>query len=72
MKNSNQKNISSDRYPKQGSYLNKRVGVIFNFEMECEIEGEVIRDDIEHPWSMIIKLDNGWVVSSIECQYRPL
>ena len=64
------KNISADKYPKQGSFLNKIVEVCFHYDTTATMCGMVIRDDIEEPGELIILLENGWVVRSQECQYR--
>jgi hypothetical protein len=33
--------------------------------------GEVVRDDIEAPYIMIIRLDDGRHVLATECQWQP-
>jgi hypothetical protein len=64
--------INADRYPKQGSYLGRSVEVCFEYDTSCTVKGKVIRDDAEAPGLMIIQLENGWVVRSTECQWRPI
>lgn len=63
------KNISLLEFPKQGSYLGRRVRVCFNYEAEFTILGTVVREDDEAPGLMIIKLDDDRYVLSTECQY---
>lgn len=61
--------VSADRWPKQGSHLGARVEVCFNYDTSRTVRGIVLRDDCEAPGEMIIQLDNGRVVRSVECQY---
>lgn len=65
----NQVYIDADKYPKQGTFLGRRVLVCFNYDTSRTFLGVVIRDDAEKPGLMIISLDNGRVVLSTECQY---
>jgi hypothetical protein len=62
-------NIGFDTFPKQGSFLGKRVDVCFDYNASRVIGGNVIRDDAEAPGLMLIHLDDGRVVRSVECQY---
>lgn len=64
------KNITPNRFPKQGVFLGASVEVCFNYDTSCTVCGTVIRDDAEEPGEMIIHLENGWVVRSVECQWR--
>ena len=66
------RNISLLEFPKQGSYLNRRVRVFFNYETEFTIRGTVVREDDEEPGVMIIRLDDNRYVLSTECQYSLL
>lgn len=66
------KNISAFEFPKQGSWLNKRVKVCFNYDTQITINGTIVREDDEEPGIMIIKLDNDNFVLSTECQYQLL
>lgn len=63
------KNISMGSFPKQGSFLGKKVRVCFNYDTSQVIDGVVVREDAEEPGKMIIKLSNGRYVLSTECQY---
>jgi hypothetical protein len=63
------RNISLLEFPKQGTYLKRRVRVCFNYEPEFTILGTVVREDDEDPGLMIIKLDDDRYVLSTECQY---
>lgn len=63
--------ISYDEFPKQGAYLNLRTRVIFRYQSK-EIEGIIVRDDMEEPFRTIIKLDDGRYILADECQYAPI
>lgn len=65
-------NISHDKFPKQGSWLNQPVSVCFNYDTSKLMTGRIVREDAEAPGVMIIALDNGRFVLSTECQYQPL
>lgn len=62
-------NISADKFPKQGAFLNARASVVFNYDTEKRFPGKIIRDDMEEPWETIIQLDDGRVIRAQECQY---
>ena len=64
--------ITYDRFPKQGSFLGKRVEVCFHYDTEHTFMGTIVRDDREEPYVTIIKLDNGLFVLTDECQYHPV
>lgn len=59
--------VSLDEWPKQGSFLGKRVKVCFNYDMSRTIGGQIVRDDATGV--AIIRLDNDRYVLSTECQY---
>jgi len=59
-------------FPKQGTYLNKRVDVCCDCNTRNTIPGIIVRDDAEEPYTTIIKLDNGKYVLATECQYSPI
>lgn len=61
--------VGFNRFPKQGSFWGRRVVVCFDFDTSRTILGTVVREDIEAPGRMIIKLDDGRYVLSTECQY---
>ena len=65
-------NISINSFPKQGSYLHRRVRVCFHYDVSNTIGGRVVREDDEAPYLMIIALDDGRHVLSSECQYQPI
>lgn len=65
-------NISHDKFPKQGTWLDRPVSVCFNYDTTKRITGRIVREDAEAPGVMIIALDNGRFVLSTECQYQPL
>jgi hypothetical protein len=60
--------IDYDRFPKQSEFCGKRVQVVFHYGQK-RIEGEMIRDDIEGDMVGIIRLDDGRVVLTTECQH---
>jgi hypothetical protein len=62
-------NITATKFPRQGSFLNKRVQVCFRMETSKLFPATVVRDDAEDPFLTIIRLDNGKVVLGSECQY---
>jgi len=64
-----QPGISHDQFPAQGSWLNLRVDVCFNYDTEHTLGGTIVREDAEEPGRMIIALDNGRYVLSTECMY---
>lgn len=63
--------IDFDSYPKQGRYLKARTRVVFKYDTSREVQGTIIRDDIEGDGLTIIQLDDGRVVLGSECQYSP-
>jgi hypothetical protein len=62
-------NTNRPWYPKQGAFLGRTVDVCFDCDTSCTVRGKVIRDDAEEPGLLLIRLDDGWVVRSVECQY---
>lgn len=65
-------NITRDTFPKQSSGLHDRVRVFFHYKSDAAVLGTVVRDDVEEPFKMIIRLDDGRYVLATECQYAPL
>jgi len=65
-----QKNVGYDTFPKQGTFLNQTVAVVFHYDTTRTLFGVVVRDDCEEPGLMIIKLDDGRHVMATECQYQ--
>lgn len=49
--------------------MGRRVKVCFHYDTRQTVCGTVVRDDSEHPWKTIIRLDDGRYVLSTECQY---
>jgi hypothetical protein len=60
------------RYPRQGDFLGRTVEVCFDYDVTRSYRGKVIREDIEGPGLMLVQLEDGRVVRSVECQYRLL
>jgi len=60
------------KYPQQGTYVGIRVCVCFNYDTATAVLGTVVRDDLEKPHRIIIKLDDDRYVLGSECQYRPV
>lgn len=63
--------ITHDTFPEQGRYYRKRVRVCFHYDTSNTVLGTVVRDDAEAPGEMIIMLDDGRYVRSVECMYSP-
>ena len=63
------KTIAFDKWPKQGTFLGKRVKVCFHYDTSRTLDGTIVREDAEEPHVTIISLDSGKVVLSTECQY---
>lgn len=64
--------IASDKFPKQGAYLNARVEVCFHYDSSKTLMGTMIRDDAEEPGIAIINLDDGRTVLTTECMWSPV
>lgn len=62
-------NISFGSFPRQGDHLYKRTKVCFNYDTSQLINGTIIRDDREHPFLTMIRLEDGRTVLASECQY---
>lgn len=65
-------NIDIGKFPKQGLYLNKKVEVCFNYDPSKCLSGVIVRDDMEEPGVLIIKLEDNRYMLSTECMYRIL
>jgi hypothetical protein len=63
------KNIRADHFPRQSEHIGARVEVCFQYDLTQTVNGTVVRDDMEAPWRMIIRLDDGRHVLATECQY---
>lgn len=69
------KNITYEKFPKQADEnykyqkVGKRVEVCYHYDTSKTHLGTIVRDDVEEPYEMIIKLDNGRYLRGIECQY---
>lgn len=63
-------NIGYNKWPKQSDKLCKPVAVCFNYNTNERLKGEIVRDDTEAPFIMIIKLECGRLVLATECQYQ--
>jgi hypothetical protein len=46
--------------------------VCFQYDTSRTCNGTIVRDDLEDPWQMIIRLDDGRHVLATECQYQLL
>lgn len=64
-------NIGIDRFPKQSDLVGTRVEVFF-YDVKWKMQGVIVRDDMESPYRMIIKLDDGRHVLADECMYSNL
>lgn len=62
---------NSEAFPDQGAFLGRRVEVLFDYQQPA-FKGVIVRDDAKEPGLLIIRLDDGRHVMSLECQYRPI
>lgn len=62
-------NIGYARFPEQSDNVGEIVLVCFDYDLDHQVRGEIVRDDVVDPYIMIIKLDDGRYVRSTECQY---
>ncbi len=53
-----QANVGMNCFPKQGTWKDKPVSVIFDYDTEDRINGTIVRDDWEDPFITIIKLED--------------
>jgi hypothetical protein len=65
------KNITHDKFPAQSNSLHKRVRVCFHYDAEHQVDGTIVRDDVDEPEQMIIRLDDGRYVLATECMWQP-
>lgn len=63
--------INITDFPKQSNWLHGRVKVCFDYDVNKEIGGTVVRCDLSEPFETLIRLDDGRYVRSKECQYTP-
>jgi hypothetical protein len=56
-------------FPKQSDWVGQRVRVFFHYDTNRRVWGTVVRDDREAPHEMLIALDDGPIVRSVECQH---
>lgn len=63
------RNIDIHKFPVQSSWVNEPVLVCFNYNTDVVVQGVIVRDDLQDPYLLIIKLDDGRFVMSSECQY---
>lgn len=64
--------IAHDKWPRQGRLINQRVRVFFHYDTSHMLEGWVLRDDAEPPHRTIIRLDDGRLILTDECQYSEI
>lgn len=62
-------NIGMNKFPRQGSLVDKKVEVTFNYSPLNTISGVIVRDDIESPFVTLIKLNDDRYCRASECQY---
>jgi len=60
------------KLPNQGNDKKSRAEVYFHYDTSRTLEGKIVRDDMEEPYLTLIELEDGRVISAVECQYRPL
>lgn len=64
--------ISISEFPKQGNLLHRLVRVCFHFDTRHTIDGTIVRDDVEEPFTTIVELEDGRVVLGSECMFTTL
>lgn len=62
-------NITATTWPKQGTWLGRRVVVCFDYDTSVTFPGKIVREDDEDPHQTIIALEDGRFVRSVECQF---
>jgi hypothetical protein len=67
-------NININNFPKQSSWLGKKVEVCFNYDTSKQLKGTIVRDDIEEPGETIIEVEYELpyckrYINTKECQY---
>ena len=65
------RNISFDKFPKQGGHVGREAKVCFHYDTSKTLKGVIVRNDREEPFLTIIKLEDGRHVLATECQYSP-
>jgi len=63
------KNITADNFPRQSDFVGKATSVCFHYGLQS-FPATIVRDDLDAPFIMIFKLEDGRHVLSTECQYR--
>jgi len=63
------KNVSHDKFPKQGSLVKADIEVCFNFNTDYTFKAVCVRDDTEQPFETLFQLEDGRVIRATECQY---
>ncbi len=66
------KTVGAERFPEQGSFLNREVVVMFDYKAATKQPAVCVRDDREDPFLAIFRLEDGRHVLATECQYSPL
>jgi hypothetical protein len=61
--------IDFESFPKQGTWLNRRVRVCFKYDTTHSLLGTIVREDVEEPGIGIIQLDDKRFVLMSECMY---
>lgn len=61
--------MDSYRFPRQGLNLNQRVLVALGGDSRSQARGLVVRDDIDKPHVLIIRLDDGRYVLGSEVRF---
>lgn len=61
--------ITATTFPRQGPDLKRRCWVFFQLILDYQLPGHIVREDLEAPFRLIIRLDDGRVILGEECQY---
>lgn len=63
-------NITAENFPRQSDCVGSQVRVCFHFDTKKQLDGVIVRDDLEEPFVMLIKLEDDRYVLATECMYQ--
>jgi hypothetical protein len=63
------RNVKLTLYPEQGEALGQRCVIRIHRKDNAEVEALCVRDDVQSPYHMIFKLDDGRYILGAECTY---
>jgi len=66
-------NITHDSFPPQGTWVGRKVWVCYHYDTAHTHEGEIVREDVDAPGTMIIRVtvpgEPDRYLLATECQY---